>query len=242
MVSAFEAERAFADNGVDQDAITGPVTLALRLDGSQPLTIEAINAVRVICDTAESRGTEGVLPVHVSGAPSGRGADDIDVALVTKWERVLRRLERLGMTTVALASGDCGGLALDALLATDLCFATPDTRLLVSVADGATWPGMAVYRLVSQAGVAGTRRAVLFGDPIALREAVLLGLVDEVTDDPAAALTSLAEGLAAFSGKDLGIRRQLMLNAAAASFEDALGSHLAACDRSLRQAASARAT
>jgi isomerase DpgB len=231
MVSAFEAKEAVAD---------APVAFALRLDGSQPLTTQAIHAVQSACDMADSNG--GILPVHVSGAPLGPGTNDIDVALVSKWERALRRLERLAVTTVALASGDCGGLALDAMLTTDLRIATSNTRLLVSVADHATWPGMAAYRLASQAGVAGARRAVLFGHPIEVHQAVLLGLIDEVTDSPAAALADLTEGLAAFSGKEVAIRRQLMLYAAASSFEDALGSHLAACDRSLRQAASAKAT
>ena len=73
------------------------------------------------------------------------------MALVSKWERGLRRLERLDMTTVAMATGDCGGLALDALLATDYRVATSDVRLLVPVAGGATWPGMAIYRLAQQA-------------------------------------------------------------------------------------------
>ncbi len=122
MVSAFEAEQAFADD---------PVAFALRLDGSQPLTARVIHTVQSVCDTAESGG--GILPVHVSGAPLGPVADDVDVALVSKWERTLRRLERLAVTTVALASGDCGGLALDAMLTTDLRIATPNTRLLVSV-------------------------------------------------------------------------------------------------------------
>ncbi|KOG89867.1 enoyl-CoA hydratase, partial [Streptomyces varsoviensis] len=36
------------------------------------------------------------------------------------------------------------------------------------------------------------------------------------------------------SGKDLAIRRQLLLDARTTSFEDALGPHLAACDRLLR--------
>jgi isomerase DpgB len=216
--------------------------MTLRFDGAQPLTSEAIHAVRSVCDMAESRGGGGVLPVHVWGAPPGLGADDPDVALVTKWERVLRRLERIAMTTVALASGDCGGLALDALLTTDLRIAAPNTRLLVSVRDGATWPGMAAYRLASQAGVAGARRAILFGEPIEVREAVSLGLVHEVTDSPMEALASLTEALAGFSGKELAIRRQLMLSAATSSFEDALGSHLAACDRILRQPARSEAT
>ena len=45
------------------------------------------------------------------------------------------------------------------------------------------------------------------------------------------------EMAAAVEGAELAIRRQLMLEAPTATFEDALGVHLAACDRSLRRLA-----
>ncbi len=51
--------------------------------------------------------------------PGRARPDDLTVALVSKWERALRRLERLPAVTIAVADGDCGGPALDALLATD---------------------------------------------------------------------------------------------------------------------------
>jgi isomerase DpgB len=38
-------------------------------------------------------------------------------------------------------------------------------------------------------------------------------------------------------GAELAIRRQLMLEAMTTTFEDALGTHLAACDRALRSVA-----
>jgi isomerase DpgB len=176
------------------------------------------------------------VTVHVSGAPDGSWSRGLNVAQVSKWERVLRRLERLPMTTVAVASGDCGGSALDVLLATDLRIAEPGVRLLVSVEGAATWPGMAIFRLSHQTGVARIRRAALFGDPIDTREALALGLVDEASDDTESALAAVVERVGVFAGKELAIRRQLMFDAATTSFEDALGAHLAACDRALRRA------
>ena len=181
--------------------------------------------------------------VRVSGAPRGPWARDLNVALVSKWERGLRRLERLPAATIAVADGDCGGAALDALLATDYRIAAASARLLVPIAGGATWPGMALYRLASQAGAAAIRRAVLFGAPIGAAAALALHLVDEVADDLAAALAATAELAASrSSGPELAIRRQLMLDAATTSFEDALGAHLAACDRVLRRAAAEAAS
>jgi isomerase DpgB len=209
--------------------------LGIRIDGSRPLSAEPVADVGAVCDSAEDSGERTVVVVHVSGAPKGSPASQPSVALVSKWERGLRRLERLGATTIAVASGDCGGPALDALLATDYRIATSSVRLLVSVAGGATWPGMGLHRLTVQAGPAAVRRAVLFGRPISTRDALALHLVDELTDDPVAALTAAVELAGAFSGAEIAIRRQLMLDAQATSFEDALGLHLAACDRALRQ-------
>jgi len=124
-------------------------------------------------------------------------------------------------------------VALDALLATDYRIADPAVRLLVSAAGGVTWPGLALYRLVRQAGVAAVRRAVLLGQPISAAEAASLHLIDEVTDDTATALSAVPWAL----GPEIAIRRQLMLDATTADFDDALGVHLAACDRELRRVA-----
>ncbi|MDN0200195.1 enoyl-CoA-hydratase DpgB [Streptomyces sp. S.PNR 29] len=214
---------------------TAPQTpLTLALDGSEPLTAATVKAVTVLCDQAED-AADGIVTVRVTGAPDLTWTSGVDVILVTKWERVLRRLERLPRATVAVASGDCGGTALDAFLAADIRMALPDTRLLVPRDATATWPGMAGYRLVQLAGAARTRKAVLFGHPIAAAEALDLGIVDEIAEDPAAALAAAAEVTRGVSGQELAIRRQLLFDATTTSFEDALGAHLAACDRALRQ-------
>ncbi|KES08699.1 enoyl-CoA hydratase/isomerase family protein [Streptomyces coelicolor] len=212
--------------------------LTLTIDGTEPLSAASVKAVAAVCDRAEDLARDdrgaGVVTVHVSGAPEGAWTSGLDVMLVTKWERVLRRLERLPMATVAVASGDCGGPALDVLLTTDIRVATPDTRMSVPRDGSATWPGMAAYRLVQQAGVGRIRRAVLFGLPIGAADAVRLGIVDELADDPAAAVAAAAELVAGLAGKEVAIRRQLLFDATTTSFEDVLGPHLAACDRALR--------
>ncbi|MEU5002613.1 enoyl-CoA-hydratase DpgB [Streptomyces sp. NPDC021622] len=219
-----------ATAGIDDD-------LAIGIDGSQPWSPETIAALAAVCDRAEDRGGPGIVTIHVSGAPDDSWSRTMSVPLVNKWERALRRLERLSMTTVAVASGDCGGPALDALLATDYRIAEPTVRLVVPVSDGATWPGMAVYRLSQQAGVARVRRAVLFGIAIEADEALDLHLVDQLADEPRTVLAQSPELLDTLSRPELAIRRQLMFDAATTSFEEALGSHLAACDRQLRHSA-----
>jgi isomerase DpgB len=199
----------------------------------------SVAAVEAACAAAESDKTIRMLRVRLTGTPGKDWTHGLDVALVSKWERALRRLERVGVTTVAVASGDCGGLALDALLVTDYRIATPDIRLSLFVDGEATWPGMAIFRLAQQSGGTRLRRAILFGAHLDARQVVELGLVDELTNDPGAALTDAAEMVSGLSGRELAVRRQLMFDAATTSFEDALGRHLAACDRALRRSAAA---
>ncbi|WP_322755970.1 enoyl-CoA-hydratase DpgB [Frankia sp. Cas3] len=217
------------DDGVLGDEV-------LRIDGRQPISADLVARVGQACDRAEALGGSARVIVHLLGVPEGTWTDGLNVALVNRWERGLRRLERLPATTVAVADGDCGGVALDILLATDYRVATTTTRLIVPVGSGATWPGMALYRLASHGSArSAVRRAVLFGAPIDALSALALQLVDEVTDEVGEALDRAAGLTGAFAGPELAIRRQLMLDAGTTSFEEALGAHLAACDRALRQ-------
>lgn len=209
-------------------------TLTLMIDGAEPPTAAAVKALGTICDEAEDGGGTGIVTVHVTGVPEPGWTGGLDVQLVSKWERALRRLERLPTATVAVARGDCGGAALDAFLAADIRVAALDARLLVARDGAATWPGMASYRLVQLAGAARIRRAVLFGLPIDGPEAQALGIVDDLAADPASAVAAAAGLVGGLSGAEVAIRRQLLFDATTTSFEDALGRHLAACDRSLR--------
>lgn len=209
--------------------------LVVRVDGRRPLSAGLVAAIGAACDRAEDRG-EGTVILDVSGVPGNPPDDGVTIALVSKWERLLRRFERLPAATIAVASGDCGGLALEALLVTDYRIATPSARLLIPERAQATWPGMVLYRLARQAGAAAVRRAVLFGVPISAAEAEAMHLIDELASDTQDALATAAELAEAVPGAELAIRRQLMQDALTVSFEDALGAHLAACDRVLRQA------
>jgi len=101
---------------------------------------------------------------------------------------------------------------------------------------------MALYRLARQAaGAAQARRAALFGAPIWAAEARAMGVIDDVADDVTICAKKAMELAAAAGGAELAIRRQLVLEAATTTFEDALGTHLAACDRALRRAAAGSA-
>jgi isomerase DpgB len=218
-------------------------SLLIRLNGAEPLTLATVRTVNELCDRAQDTAMAGPIVLRLGGTPAGSVRGDGSVppvpalAVVTKWERALRRLERLDRAVIAVAGGagyghDCGGAALEALLVADFRIAAPAVRLIMPSGPGGVWPGMALYRLVSQSGAA-TRRTVLLGAPITASAALAVHLLDEVVDDPENALAELCEPLAE-AAAGLAVRRQLMLDAGNVSFEEALGRHLAACDRVLR--------
>lgn len=205
------------------------------IDGGLPLSAAIVGELDAFIDRAEVAPEEAVPVLAVSGAPTGQTDEAPAIGLVNKWERVLRRLERLGRPTVAVVTEDCGGIAVEALLATDLRVASTGARLHLPMGPGGVWPGMGLYRLANQVGFARVRRSILFGSPISAAAALASDLVDEVADDVAAATAAAVAKLTNAIGPDVAVRRQLMLDATTTTFEEALGRHLAACDRLLRR-------
>jgi isomerase DpgB len=231
----------------DPGNVAGIRDLMFRVDGSCALTAESVAELGALCNRAEDGdanrpGAKSVVVLRVSGVPGPGWSSGLPVALVSKWERGLRRLERLPAVTIAVADDDCGGPALDALLVADYRIMPAGARLVMPVVAGATWPGMALYRLARQtAGAALARRAVLFGTPIGAADAQAMGVIDDVAANAALALEKAIEVAGAATGAGLAIRRQLILEAMNTTFEDALGVHLAACDRALRSVATGAA-
>lgn len=209
--------------------------LQLRVDGEQPLAVLA-SKLNAFCATAQDRDAATVVIALGITSPESRSwPGSVRIGDVNRWERAVRRLERLPCASIAVAHGICGGPSLDVLLATDYRIAAPDLKLLLPVNDGQFWPGMALYRLAHQAGLGRGRQLALWGSELAAERAASIGIVDELSADVETAAEAAQVLFARLPGAEIAIRRQLLMEAAASSYEDALGAHLAACDRELRR-------
>ncbi len=222
--------------------------ISLRIDTAAPgtaLSDELIAAVVDVCDRVESGASDPIVVLHVTGARDGATTQDraiawpgeVGIPTVNRWERTLRRLERLPAAILAVAQGACSGPALEVLLCADYRIGTPDLSLQLPTLDGQVWPGMALHRLTTQIGVARTRRLAMFGRTLGAAQAERAGLIDEVADNLVDAVAHATRLIGDLAGSELAIRRRLVLDASTTSFEESLGSHLAACDRGLRRAA-----
>ncbi|WP_432994446.1 enoyl-CoA-hydratase DpgB [Dactylosporangium sp. CA-233914] len=224
------------DTGPRADELSGVLDLRLDLTGAQTLP-DLTAAVNGLCRRAERHPAAPVLVLRLATTgPDGRAwPGPVGVQDVNRWERALRRLERCAAVTLAAAGGNCAGPALDLLLTADYRLCTGDLRLLLPVNDGQMWPGMAVYRLARQVGLARARQIVLWGSDLTAAQALRDGLVDEVAADLDDAVTVAVVWLGRTNGAELAVRRALLHEALDVGPDEALGTHLAACDRELRR-------
>jgi isomerase DpgB len=217
--------------------VGGGLAIEVEIDSRRPLA-ELTAAVDDACRRAES-STESPVMVLTFGATAPENRHWPGPALVyevTRWERAVRRLEQLECVRIAvLPPGICGGPALDLLLVTDYRIAAATSGLLLPINDGQFWPGMAMYRLVQQVGLGRARQLVMWSHKVSATQAQDLGLVDEIAASAPAAADAAAVMLHQITGGDLAVRRQILLEAPTVGFEEALGVHLAACDRELRR-------
>ncbi|MFE3761184.1 enoyl-CoA-hydratase DpgB [Streptomyces sp. NPDC059104] len=208
----------------------------LRIDSTRPLCPLLIAEVNDLCDRLEDANgrTSAVLRLHGTG-PAENWPGDVGIDVVSRWEKALRRLEQGRFAKIATVEGVCSGPALDVLLTADHRIGAPGMRIAVAVNNDGVWAGMAVHRLTNQLGGLHARRLVLFGADLSEQRALAMGLIDQTAKDPAAVAARLAGRFARLDPVELAIRRQLVIEAGVTGFEEALGKHLAACDRTLRR-------
>jgi isomerase DpgB len=211
----------------------------IEIHGAEPLFNTLTTQLGITLDQADDLGPTTVMLVHVVGDMNPAAVHNwpgcIDIRSVSKWERILRRIERTALTTIVLVEHACSALALELLLIADRRLASNDFLVPHAISSENIWPGMALYRLSRQIGDARARKLFLDGTDITTTLALELSIIDETVDDLVSWSDRIAHLLTQAPLDDFAIRRRLMQDSLSTSFDDALGVHLAACDRSLRR-------
>ncbi|GAA5106115.1 enoyl-CoA-hydratase DpgB [Nocardia iowensis] len=225
-------------NPREQELETITTAVAANTGLSPDLTMSVAAAAMAAEDASAAPGTCVVL--HIVGPPAGHRFDwpgRVTVGDVNKWEGALRRLEQVPAPIVAIVDGDAYGPAAELLLVADYRIMRARTTFSFASSDAGVWPAMAVYRLAVQVGVGRARELAVQGGALSAEAARACGVIDAVAE-PGTEADAVATGLAIFEssvGSEIAIRRRLVLDAATTRFEDALGAHLAASDRTLRR-------
>jgi isomerase DpgB len=204
-------------------------TVKVELPGDAPMRLATAKLNEVSLEVERARldlvevqiGELGLDPRDWPGAATP--------AEVNRWERAVRRFERLDVLTTVRLVGRAGGPALRLLLAADRRTGEADAVLFIPSMDRQRWPGMEIYWALHRLGMDAASRLFTNLGPITAAEAREVGLLDEICS--AARVIETEPDEAHRAGW-----RNLLRDAGGMSYDEALGLHLAACDRLLRLA------
>lgn len=209
--------------------------LTINFTGSAAITSDMIEQLNQLCAQVENTpAIDQVLFAFADGAAPAQGTESMDVGLLHKWEKALRRVENLNALLIATTDGECGLVALSIIAIADLRLGTPDSTFALRGKD-ITLPGMLIHRLTNQLAANWVRLLLVLGNTLCAEEALASGLLDRTSTQPAALAEDLAMGMNPHAFTDIRVRRKLMLEACHTSYEDTIGLSLSASDRTLRQ-------
>jgi enoyl-CoA hydratase/carnithine racemase len=140
----------------------------------------------------------------ISVMAAGAGLDGLTEPLrgeVPNWfQRAAYDWVRVPVPVIAAVHGNCFGAGLQIALAADLRIATPDARLSVMEIKWGLIPDMSISRTLPRlVGIDVAKELTYTGRVISGAEALALGLVTHVADDPLSAARDLATEIASKS-------------------------------------------
>lgn len=205
------------------------------------INVKQLRELERVCDHLED--VSGVKFLVIRGHSEGIDFADfdpraaLDIHGFNKWEKLVRRVERLQQATIALVDGDCVGGGFQLLLACDLRIARPGVSFSLPEVRLGFLPGMATWRLARYVGVGHAKRLILTGAEVGTDEALRLGLLDAVHDDLSLGLSEALGSLGPAHVVAITLARRLLLESGETCFEDAVGNFLAAQHRAISQTA-----
>jgi cyclohexa-1,5-dienecarbonyl-CoA hydratase len=160
----------------------------------------------------------GVFSAGVDVAAHAPGSVDV---MLASFHGLARRLHALTQATVALVDGPCLGGACELVTLCDVVVASPRASFGLPEIGLACFPPVAAVVLPRLLGK-GASALVLGGEPVSAEEALRLGLVTAVADDPEAETDRWVTRLLARSGVALAAARRALREGAHGPFEEAL--------------------
>jgi enoyl-CoA hydratase/carnithine racemase len=144
-------------------------------------------------------GLDVVSIMSAGGGVAGL-TDQVEGALPNLFQRVAYDWIRVPLPVIAAVHGNCLGGGLQIALGADIRIATPDARLSVMEVKWGLIPDMAITRTLPRlVSIDVAKELTYSGRIFSGDEALALGLVTRVTDDPLAAARELATEIASRS-------------------------------------------
>ena len=181
---------------VEDDGALRIITLD-RPDKANALTREMLAALADTVERAAADTTVKALVITGRGKVVSAGADldeaRAGLALDGVWERLSGASADAPILTIAALNGTAAGGALGMVLACDLRIAVPGAKLFYPVMKLGFLPQPSdPERLAALVGTARAKLILMGGARIEAPEALAMGLVDRLSEDPVAAARAIA--------------------------------------------------
>lgn len=209
--------------------------LTININDNAVISAELIEQINQLCVQAEA--DERITAVDFNFLKTADSQHDravADVGLLHKWEKSLRRLENLNALIVANCEGQLSLAAMSILATADLRLGSASATFGLNGKE-VTVPGMLIHRLTHQLSNNWVRSLLLLGNRLSAEEAVQSGLLDRIAAHPQALAEDILFGLSPHAFNDIRVRRKLILEASAASYDETIGLSLSASDRIMRK-------
>lgn len=192
---------------------------------NRPGTLNALSqgllaSLDSVLASLEASSPRGLL-IYGEGRGFSAGADLNELAQITtasqirKYVRysqeVLNRLAQLPFPTAAAIHGFALGGGLELALACDFRVATPESRLGLPEVGLGLIPGFGgTQRLPALIGGSAARELILTGTPVSGQDALSLGLVNQVADNPQAVAQDLLTQVTRNSPQAIALAKQAL--------------------------------
>lgn len=172
--------------------------LCLTLDRPDKANAITREMLRELIDEIETEREARVLMITGRGRTFSAGADrdevaQEDLASAEEWERLSAAVESFEGLSIAVLNGAAVGGALGMVLACDLRVGAPETRIFYPVMRlGHLPPSSDPKRLSALIGPSRAKLILLTGARLGAEDALTIGLVDHLADNPMTAAADLA--------------------------------------------------
>lgn len=209
-----------------------PTFTKVSLDASREITDLTAELQNLLRSWEQDDALE-VVVVEVHGG--GEVSPGLALPSLNRWEKTLRRFERLPFVTATYLSADISAFGSDLFFAGSLRFVRQDTTLALPAVNGSLLPTMTVHRLVRDHGTGVARDLLLKGAQVITARTLVESGVASWAGDLGDVLSQLEGLYSARAGlSSYAVVRNLIEDATVLSYEELLGASLAATDKALR--------
>ena len=161
--------------------------------------------------------------------------DSPHITIFQKWEKLCRRIEKLNMHTVIAIKGSCTAFGVSLMLACDINLVSDQTIFTIRESSQGFLPPIAILNLGKYIGLGRVKALVIEGRSFSSQEAQQWGMINYILPDHNfdTELNSYIEGIKINNKEAIKLNRRLLSEAYASSYEDFIGSYLAAQHRAI---------